>query len=85
MEESLVKLRLSELARIKSRAEAKGRMSPTQNSTQKDGRYYLVRLEMEREKIKSMIDSAEQDARLSQVPEDGETITIFYYYLYGTS
>ena len=39
---------------------------------QKDGKYYLVRLEMELEKLKSLINEAESNQRLSQIPEEGE-------------
>ena len=38
---------------------------------QKDGKYYLVRLEMELEKLKSLINEAESDQRVSQIPEEG--------------
>ncbi|XP_065667108.1 disks large-associated protein 1 isoform X2 [Hydra vulgaris] len=36
----------------------------------KDGKYYLVRLEMERENLKALSDNAEKDARLLQLTED---------------
>ena len=71
MEESLVKLRLSELARIRNKAKSKENMQPVNGMIQKDGKYYLVRLEMEREKIKSLIDGAERDLMLAQLPEEG--------------
>ena len=71
MEQSLVKLRLTENeTRLKKFAE-KENQKPVNGTIQKDGKYYLVRLEMEKEKIKSMIGNAEPHTRLSNIPEEG--------------
>ncbi|XP_057292496.1 disks large-associated protein 5-like [Hydractinia symbiolongicarpus] len=70
MEESLVKLRLAELAKIRNKAEVKENMPPINGTNQKDGKYYLVRLEMEKEKLNALIDAAERDARLLDLPEE---------------
>lgn len=70
MEESLVKLRLAELAKIRNKAEVKENMPPINGTNQKDGKYYLVRLEMEKEKLNALIDVSERDARLLDLPEE---------------
>lgn len=76
MEESLVKLRLAELAKIRNKAEVKENMPPINGTNQKDGKYYLVRLEMEKEKLNALIDASERDARLLDLPEEGEKLFI---------
>jgi len=39
-------------------------------NNQKDGKYYLVRLEMEVEKLNLLINSSERENRLAQIPEE---------------
>jgi len=78
MEGSFVKLKIAEKEeRMKVDKEKKSSLKTINNGNnisaggvQKDGKYYLVRLEMELEKLKSMINEAESDQRLSQIPED---------------
>ena len=76
MEGSMVRLRIAEKeARLKKMAAAKEYKKPINGiSNVKDGKYYLVRLEMEIEKLKSKIDESERDNRLCQLPEEGKRI-----------
>lgn len=71
MEGSFVKLKIAEKEeRMKIEREKKNSFKNVNGSVQKDGKYYLVRLEMELEKLKFMINEAESDQRLSQIPEE---------------
>ena len=80
MEGSFVKLKIAEKEeRMKVEREKKSSLKSVQahsnggGGIQKDGKYYLVRLEMELEKLKSLINEAESDQRLSQTPEEGNS------------
>lgn len=80
MEGSFVKLKIAEKEeRMNKEREKKsslktvvpnGKENGNTGAVQKDGKYYLVRLEMELEKLKSMINEAESNQRLSQIPEE---------------
>ena len=73
MEGSFVRLKIAEKEeRLKIDLEKKNQ-KPVNGIVQKDGKYYLVRLEMELEKLKSMINEAESDQRVLQLPEEGES------------
>ena len=78
MEQASVKLRIAEKEeRLKKEKEKRTLKPVNQKMSQKDGKYFLVRLEMEIEKINSLIDSAEKDARLSQIPDEGNNSYIY--------
>ena len=86
MEQSYVKLKIAEKEeRLRKEKEKKNIMKPVNGTAQKDGKYFLVRLDMEVEKINSLIDSAEKESRLSQLPEEGKyfkvLFIIIHYYL----
>merc|ERR1712168_897076 len=81
MEGSFVKLKIAEKEeRMEVEREKKSSLKTVVHTNgggvgggggiQKDGKYYLVRLEMELEKLKSLINEAESDQRLSQIPEE---------------
>ena len=74
----MVRLRIAEKeARLKKMAAAKEYKKPINGiSNVKEGKYYLVRLEMEIEKLKSKIDESERDNRLCQLPEEGKKISL---------
>ena len=71
MEQSYVKLKIAEKEEKLRKEREKRTMKPVNGTAQKDGKYFLVRLEMEVEKINSLINSAEKDSRLAQLPEEG--------------
>jgi len=71
MEQSFVKLKIAEKEeRLRKEKEKKNNMKSANSTNQKDGKYYLVRLEMEVDKLNILIDSCEKDSRLSQIPEE---------------
>lgn len=71
MEQSFVKLRIAEKEeRLRKEKEKKNMTKPANGTAQKDGKYFLVRLEMEVEKLNSLIEKCEKDSRLSPVPEE---------------
>ncbi|XP_066929362.1 disks large-associated protein 1-like isoform X1 [Clytia hemisphaerica] len=70
MEQSYVKLKIAEKEEKLRRDREKKTMKPVNGTAQKDGKYFLVRLEMEVEKINSLINSTEKDSRLAQLPDE---------------
>lgn len=71
MEQSFVKLKIAEKEERLKKEKEKRTLKPVNHKmSQKDGKYFLVRLEMEIEKLNSLIDSAEKDSRLSQIPDE---------------
>lgn len=70
MEQSFVKLRIAEKEE-RIRKEKERKRPDKMTSQQKDGKYFLVRLDMEIQRINGLIDAAERDSRLSQLPDEG--------------
>jgi len=78
MQQSYVKLKIAENEeRLKKEKIEKKNINSPNGMAQKDGKYFLVRLEMEVEKINILIDTSEKDERLAQLPEEGNWCTIF--------
>ena len=77
MEQSYVKLKIAEKEDRLRKEKEKKTMKPANGTAQKDGKYFLVRLDMEVQKINGLIDAAEKETRLSQLPEEG-----MYYILF---
>lgn len=71
MEQSYVKLKIAEKEDRLRKEKEKKAMTPANGTAQKDGKYFLVRLDMEVQKINGLIDAAEKESRLSQLPEEG--------------
>jgi len=68
----MVKLLIAEKeTNLKKMSGAKENIKPLNGTNnQKDGKYYLVRLEMEVEKLNLLINSSERENRLAQIPEE---------------
>lgn len=75
MEESFVKLKIAEkeerIRKEKERRNSKPSANNKMTSQQKDGKYFLVRLDMEIQRIKGLIDVAERESRVSHIPDEG--------------
>jgi len=65
-----VKLRIQEAESLRSSLEEKSKVRPNPGILDKDGKYYLVRLEMEIEKLKSRIDESQKDLLNEGLPEE---------------
>lgn len=71
IDQSFVKLRIAEKEeRIQKEKERKITKPNRMATQQKDGKYFLVRLDMEIQRINDLIDVAERDSRLSQLTEE---------------
>ena len=70
-----MKLRIQEAESLRSSLEEKSKVRPNPGILDKDGKYYLVRLEMEIEKLKSRIDESQKDLLNEGLPEEGTAIS----------